>query len=200
MKAVILDVPQHLLEQRRRTGADRFDEIWGGVYHMGPPPSGSHQRIVDALLVLFTNYATRYHLGSLLSTHGVRDTRSQEEDYRIPEWLFLRAEHEDWLRSEASFIDRGPDLVLEVRSPGDETDEKVSFYEKMSVGELLIVDRDSRMPDLFRLSGGKLTRVPAAADGWVTSEALQASFQASDRLGRRLLHVRLQLDGSEHAV
>ncbi len=34
MKAVMASVPEHILEWRRRTGADQWDEMWEGVLHM----------------------------------------------------------------------------------------------------------------------------------------------------------------------
>ena len=39
MRAVMLDVPESLLDERRRLGLDVFDEVWEGVLHMVPPPS-----------------------------------------------------------------------------------------------------------------------------------------------------------------
>ena len=41
----MLDVPESLLDERRRLGLDVFDEVWEGVLHMVPPPSGEHQRL-----------------------------------------------------------------------------------------------------------------------------------------------------------
>ena len=39
MKAVIPEVPEYMLWERRRTGADRWDEMWEGVLHMAPAPN-----------------------------------------------------------------------------------------------------------------------------------------------------------------
>jgi hypothetical protein len=36
----MLDVPGSLLDERRRLGLDVVDEVWEGVLHMVPPPSG----------------------------------------------------------------------------------------------------------------------------------------------------------------
>ena len=49
MKAVVLEVSDRELEDRRRRGLDRFDEMWEGVLHMAPSPLYEHQRIVMAL-------------------------------------------------------------------------------------------------------------------------------------------------------
>jgi hypothetical protein len=49
MKAVMANVPEHILEWRRRTGADRWDEMWDGVLHMAPSPNRDHQDFELAL-------------------------------------------------------------------------------------------------------------------------------------------------------
>ena len=58
MRAVILDMPVHWLAERKRSGADRFDEMWDGVLHMPPSPSGRHQDFVGD----FRSYVTRSDL------------------------------------------------------------------------------------------------------------------------------------------
>src|SRR3954453_19970720 len=49
MKAVMSNVPPHILEWRRRTGADQWDEMWEGVLHMAPSPNRNHQDFEGAL-------------------------------------------------------------------------------------------------------------------------------------------------------
>jgi hypothetical protein len=41
-----------LLDRRRRLGQDLFDEVWEGVLHINPAPSGRHARIEAQLLGL----------------------------------------------------------------------------------------------------------------------------------------------------
>lgn len=49
MRTRISDPPpaefRALLERRRRWGADRFDEVWEGVYRIMPAPGAAHRRI-----------------------------------------------------------------------------------------------------------------------------------------------------------
>ena len=52
MKAVIADIPQHLLDWRARTGADQWDEMWDGVLHM-PPLATRVQRELEAALEMW---------------------------------------------------------------------------------------------------------------------------------------------------
>ncbi len=200
MKVVIVDAPSHLIEERRKRGLDRHDEMWEGVYHMVPPPSEEHQDIVDTLFGMFFAYVAKHGLGRLRSMKGVRDLSSPEQNFRVPEWIFLRSGREHLLVAKSSYVDEGPDLVLEVRSPGDETLDKIPFYEKMRVGELLLIDRDTRSVKLHRLAGDGFRTISPGPDGWLTSEALRAGFASGTRSGKAVLRVRLDLDGTEQAV
>jgi hypothetical protein len=41
----MLEAPQALLDERRRLGLDRRDEMWDGVLHVVPPPKDAHQSL-----------------------------------------------------------------------------------------------------------------------------------------------------------
>ncbi|MEK7866751.1 MAG: Uma2 family endonuclease [Planctomycetota bacterium] len=200
MKVVMLDVPESVIAERRRKGLDRLDEVWEGVYHMAPPPSEEHQDVVDELCFLLKGYTRRHRLGSIHTIRGVRDLRSELENYRIPEWVFVRADREANIAKSGGYFDEPPDVVLEVRSPGDETDEKVPFYEKVGVREMLIVDRDTRVPEVLRLARKKYSPVSPNADGWTYCEGLRAFFRVGKKSGKPVLRVLLELDGTEHVV
>ena len=47
MRAVVPEIEPGILDWRRRTGADRWDEMWDGVLHMPPMPNRSHQELAD---------------------------------------------------------------------------------------------------------------------------------------------------------
>jgi len=47
------DLEQRLLEQRRAWGADRYDEVWEGIYVMSPMPNNEHQGFVGALSAVY---------------------------------------------------------------------------------------------------------------------------------------------------
>jgi len=200
MKVLLLEASESLLEERRRRGLDRRDEVWEGVYHMVPPLTNEHQRIVDGLHFLFTGYFLKHDLGTVRSCIGIRDVRGADANYRVPEWFAVRAGREALLHDESSYVDEGPDVVVEVRSPGDETDEKIPFYEAAGAGEVLIVDRDTRRPEVWRRSGKKLAPVSPGTDGWLYCEGLKAFFRAGEREGRPVLRVLLELDKTEHLI
>ncbi|HXH56843.1 hypothetical protein [Iamia sp.] len=41
-----------LIDERRRNGVDRFDEVWEGVYVVNPPPSSPHSTVAGLVLDL----------------------------------------------------------------------------------------------------------------------------------------------------
>jgi hypothetical protein len=91
MKAVIADVPEHILEWRRRTGADQWDEMWEGVLHLAPSPNRDHQRFEYQLLRwLDDNWAERngcrvYHEINVADPDAAKWT----DDYRFPDLVML---------------------------------------------------------------------------------------------------------------
>jgi hypothetical protein len=52
MASLVLDpgLEEKLKRERALTGADRFDEVWDGVYVMSPLPNNEHQDLVYQLL------------------------------------------------------------------------------------------------------------------------------------------------------
>jgi hypothetical protein len=52
VKAVMLEVDERMLAERRRLGQDRWDEMWEGVLHIVPPAGGPHRGLGTNLLVV----------------------------------------------------------------------------------------------------------------------------------------------------
>jgi Uma2 family endonuclease len=147
----MLEVPQELLDSRRRNGADRWDEMWDGVLHMVPTPSGDHQGLAMDLLQVLLPLAHRAGLVPRFETGLFRpgtdmDYRIPDQTYALPEQLTARA------------IDGGAPFIVEIRSPDDETYDKLPFYRDIGVGELLVIDPPSRRVELFVNGGGRWSR------------------------------------------
>jgi Uma2 family endonuclease len=171
MRAVMLEVPEKLLAERRARGEDRFDEMWEGVLHMVPPPSGWHQRLAAELVMT---------LGPLAKARGLvvlheAGLYRADDDYRQPDVIFALP---------SQFTDRGveggAELVVEVRSPHDETYEKLPFYAAFGVRELLVVEPSSRAVELYVLRGGRLLAAATDDAGRLRSEVLGTTFQQVD--------------------
>lgn len=185
MRAVIVDLSEQELEKRRRLGLDRFDEMWEGVYHMVPAPEHEHQRVVRKLVVFFDLLASRNSRGTICLQENVFEPGAEAANYRIPDLAWIGKGHEDRIRKNG--IHGGPDAVIEVRSPGDETYDKLEFYARVGTGEVVVIDRDTKVPEVFRLAGSRMVAVLADREGWVVSERLRVRMRASSGEPRRLV-------------
>ena len=170
-----MEVDPDLLEQRRRLGLDHKDEMWEGVLHMAPSPANEHQRILDELLVFFTILYRRTGRGTIRSNINVFDEASPLENYRIPDLTFVAAGREALLAKDG-IRGGGPDAVIEVRSPNDESYEKLPFFAKLGVREVVIVDRDTKRVDLFRLVAPGYERLEQG-DNDLVCETMGAVFR-----------------------
>jgi len=124
---------QEVLERRRRSGADRHDEVWEGVLHMMPTPSGAHMDVQQQLAVLLD--APARAVGLFPRIGGVNI--GERDDYRVPDGVLQRERRSGVWHPTAA-------LVLEILSPGDQTLEKLPFYAAHEVDEVLIVDPRQR--------------------------------------------------------
>jgi Uma2 family endonuclease len=171
MRAVMLEVPERLLAERRKRGEDRFDEMWEGVLHMVPPPSGWHQELAAELVMA---------LGPIGKARGLRVLNEaglfrSASDYRQPDVIFA-------LPSQLTErgVEGGAELIIEVRSPNDETYEKLPFYEAFGVRELLVIEPRTREVELYVLRGGKLLAAATDERGRLRSDVLGVTLQRVD--------------------
>lgn len=178
MKGVLLEVSPEELVRRHRLGLDRHDEMWEGVLHMSPAPAYEHQRILDDLLTFLKPLLRRRGRGTMVSGINVFDESSPTENYRIPDLTFVKAGRENVL-AEDGIRGGAPDCVVEVRSPGDESYEKLPFFAALGVREVVILARDTKQPEVFRLAGRQYLAVASDADGWTTSETMRVRFRTT---------------------
>ncbi|MBK8974747.1 MAG: Uma2 family endonuclease [Planctomycetes bacterium] len=161
------EVPPELLEWRRHIGADRHDEVWDGVLHMGPEPSISHQDLERRLLMwLGAHWEGAGH--RLLHGVGVArpGVRSWVHDYRVPDISLLTSQGAAREVGD-THLEGGPDVVIELRSPGDETYDKLGFYCAVGCREIWVIDRDTRAIEIYAPDGElQPQRRLADADGW----------------------------------
>jgi Uma2 family endonuclease len=167
MKAVMAEVPDHILAWRRRTGADRYDEMWEGVLHMAPVPNRDHQDFAFLLAMwLQSNWAKpngcRVHLEINIAEEG-----AWPNNYRIPDLVLLTPARFHIDRNE--YFDGAPDAVVEIHSPGDEAYEKLDFYAKIGVREVWIFERDSKRPEVYELVDDEYRLHRANTEGWLRS-------------------------------
>jgi Uma2 family endonuclease len=135
---------EELLERRRRIGADRNDEMWNGVLHMNPSPTGSHADLLQRVSDLLMRPADDAGLVRRFSNVNI----GTSHDYRIPDGVLQREALPDLWQPTAA-------LAIEIRSPNDETWEKLPHYAECGVDELLIIDPRERTVTWLALAGGE---------------------------------------------
>jgi len=169
MRAVMADVPQHILDQRARTGADRWDEMWRGELHMPPMPNREHQDLAKFLLIWLEAHWAAPHGNRVHQQINVASPGGWPSDYRIPDLVLLTPDRFEIDRNE--YFEGAPTVAIEIHSPGDETIEKMPFYAKLGVPEVWIIDRDTKVPEVHVLRGGDYQRQAPEPDGWLRSAA-----------------------------
>ena len=153
-----------ILEQRLQAerGADRYDEVWDGVYIMSPMPNDEHQMLVGRLTRVLDEVIADNALGQVRPGVNVSDrVEGWQQNYRVPDVaVFLndtRAVNHD------AFWHGGPDFAIEIVSPGDQTREKLDFYADVATRELLIIDRAPWQLELYRNDASVMNLVTTAS-------------------------------------
>jgi Uma2 family endonuclease len=158
-RLLVLDpsVSTRLIRSRREIGIDKYDEVWDGTYMIFPPVTNLQQHIVGqlsfALCRVLERRSGRVYAGANVSDRGC----GWEENYRCPDVVVVLRGSRAIDRT--SHLQGGPDFLAEVQCPDNGTEEKVPFYSRIGVRELLIIDRDTRHLRLMRHDGSELTQV-----------------------------------------
>jgi Uma2 family endonuclease len=176
------DLERRLKAERKKSGADRYDEVWEGVYHMPPLVADEHQEIVTELSFIFTLTIKGAGLGIVRAGVNVSDReKTWKFNYRVPDVaVFLKG---TTARNCRTHWVGGPDFAVEIASRGDETRDKLPFYGKVGTRELLLIDRHPWALELYLLREGQLVldAPPApegeATAGWLSSAVLPLSFR-----------------------
>jgi Uma2 family endonuclease len=175
MKAVMSEVPQFVLEWRKRTGAEMWDEMWEGVLHMTPAPNLNHQFFIGRLETWLNVHWVRP--GGYLVYHDVNLTPKGgwPNNYRIPDLVLLTPDCR--ISNHDVYIEGAPAVVVEVKSPDDETLEKLSFYAQVGVPEVWIFNRDTKVPKLLILESVAYREQIPDAEGWLESPGVSVKFR-----------------------
>lgn len=143
---------------------------------MAPVPNRTHQDLaIDVLVWLRACWArprhARVHAPVNLALPG-----GWPHDYRIADLVLLTPDRFHIDHDE--YFEGPPAVVVEIRSPGDDTYEKLPFYARLGVPEVWVIDRDTRRPELYRLNQREYQTAAPDADGWLHSPATDVRFRA----------------------
>jgi Uma2 family endonuclease len=175
-----------LIRERRKRGIDGKDEIWDGIYVILPSPTIEHQRILCDLLPPFDAVIDQAGRGATYLGCNMSDRHHDWlKNVRVPDLVVVL--------NGSRAIDRethfqgGPDFLVEVLGPGDQTRAKVPFYAHVGVRELLIIHRDTKHLRLLRHDGHDLAPVePTDRHGkkWLVSAVVPLAFRRSAPRGQ----------------
>lgn len=186
-----------LLAERRMVGSDRFDEVWDGVYMINPLPNEEHQQIASQLVSILTSVIAWQDRGNVYAGVNVSDRESGwEHNYRAPDVaVYLRGAA---AKNCGTHWRGGPDLAIEITSPGDRTRDKIAFYSQIGTRELLIVDREPWSLELWRPVDGRLVLIDTAQvsdeDGLTLSSApMQLRLVAPEAAESESLRPRIEV-------
>ena len=185
------DLERCLQAERAASGADRYDEMWEGTYMMAPMPNDEHQELVTWLGSIFQLSVGAQGRASVRVGVNVSDRKDGwMQNYRVPDVaVFLK---EGQAENCDAFWYGGPDLAVEIVSPGDLTWDKLPFYQQVGVRELLVIDREPWRIVLHRLQEQRLVVVAEARpdDGTVVeSGVLPFTFRLTAGPNRPRLEV-----------
>jgi Uma2 family endonuclease len=145
---------KRLIRQRRDSGGDLWDEVWDGVYVMPPLADNEHQRLGLELAIDIRNVLGPDDRIQLFTGCNISDQRKRwRHNYRCPDVaVFLPGKPAE---DRGSHWFGGSDLAVEITTRFDRSREKLGFYAKVGVRELLLVDRRPWQLELHRRDGDR---------------------------------------------
>ena len=173
MKAVLTGIVPEFVAWRKRTGTDKFDEMWEGVWHMCRP-SLSHQDILADIHAWLRSHWARPRGNRVSCQVNLAPPGGWPKNFRIPDLVLLTPDRFDINRD--AYLEGAPTVVVEIRSPGDETMEKLPFYAQLGVPEVWVVDRTAKLPELrIELRIGPVSTAAAGGGRLVPTAPQRAS-------------------------
>lgn len=174
MRAETREVPPHLLDERARFGADRWDEMWAGVLHMPPAPSREHQRIGTQLVAFLADVLARRGIEVQYETEVHRPGWGGK-DFRIPDLVAFRPDQPGLTLTHRGL--EGPALLaVEIRSPDDEAYGKLPFYAAVGIADVVVIEPPTRAVHVFRLASSAYVRVTPDAGGRLLAASVDVTF------------------------
>jgi Uma2 family endonuclease len=187
MPVLILDpgMEERIRAERNDPQLSRYDEVWDGVLVVTPTPNNAHQLIVMSLGEAFSS-AIDWDVGD--RTFPGANVSDREEgwtsNYREPDVAVYLAANP--AKDCSSHWAGGPDLAVEVVSPGERPWDKLDFYAQVNTREVLIVNRDPWKLGMYKLEAGQLVLQGEAevGTGILPSNVLPLTFQLQPGMTR----------------
>lgn len=160
---------------------------------MTPLPNNEHQRLATRLGSICDYALPDPTRGQVFVGVNVSDRRrGWTTNYRCPDVAVFLAETR--AKDCGTHWFGGPDFAVEITSPNDRSRDKLEFYAKVGVRELLIVDRRPWRLELYRRNDGQLLCVgvsTARQSDVLPLEVLPLAFQLQAAKPRPRVVVKL---------
>jgi Uma2 family endonuclease len=190
MRAVISQMPQHWLEERKESEASQWDEMWNGVLHIPFMPNRLQQNIAKELMIYLDHHWERPGKGCVCQEVNLttpEDEAAWTLNYRIPDLVLLDPPR--FGIDKIEYMVGAPLVVVEIASPGDETYDKFPFYAGLGVPEVWVIHRDTRTPEIHLLGPARAYTVASAGEGgWLKSPGAGVEFRQT-RPGKLWLRI-----------
>jgi Uma2 family endonuclease len=173
MRAVWLEVPASFLEERRKLGHDKLDEVWDGELHMAPLPTSMHGRRGLDLCFGLKPIADRRGLMVWPDQTGMFGVAGSNTNYRVPDGSLTRPDQVSERGLESA------ELVIEMLSPHDESRAKFPFYAIAGVREIWLIEPRTRSHEVHALMEDGYQRIEAR-EGVTQSPALGIELSIVD--------------------
>ncbi len=184
MAVLILDphLEHDFCAERDRLHPDNRDEVWEGVRVVAPLANNEHQFLVMRLAQAIAAVVNWEQADQVLPGANVSDRADDWLiNHRIPDLVVYLVANP--AKNAGTHWVGGPDLAVEVASPGEEPRLKREFYERVNTRELLILDRDPWALELYQLQTGHLVsrgRSDLANAQLLASTVIPLGFQLVD--------------------
>jgi hypothetical protein len=146
VRTVVLGPPSPeisaLIARRHALGLDTHDEVWEGAYHVAAAAHPFHGYLYEEVASILRPLA---RAAALVPTSEFN--LGEPHDYRVPDGGLHRA------LPTVAFV-RTAAVVIEIESPDDETWEKLGFYARHGVDEVLVVSGGERKVTWLMLRNG----------------------------------------------
>jgi Uma2 family endonuclease len=193
---------EELIAQRQARGADAHDEVWEGVYFMSPLADNEHQRIVSRFTRVLEAAIGDSGTGSVYpGANLAASAENWEEDFRVPDVaVFL---NDTAAEDHNTFWTGAADFIIEVTSPRDRSYDKVPFYSRLGVRELLVLNRQKWSLELYRHDRVELQKIAEstlAKPDVISSQMLPLTFRLMPADARPQVEVLHNTSGERWVV
>ena len=200
MAILILDPDRVAQLYRLWPGLDdeRTTEVWEGVTVLTPKADAEHREVVGGLSALFDTLFRAKLVGAASASATLANrTPDWKSNYCNPDAVVFLTGNP--VVNHETHWAGGPDLVVEVISPGETPSAKFAFYAAVGTKELLIVHRQPWKLELFTLTDGQLT-LAGSSPTVCTSVGLGLTFQLVEGTPRPRIAVSHPATGGAWSV